>query len=155
MRFGWGQETRHNFGAYGEGYGHVLLLDLDELIEPVSAGVSLRGAGSHDGVPVSAAIEQAHEAGATVIWAHNDFGLEDIPNWVTRRVHAQNAFDGERRFDVNTARGLIQEMSESMNVLSAKTVFADEAARQDVLDVYRQGIDALRHQVRVKAEDGS
>ncbi|MDE0064800.1 MAG: CehA/McbA family metallohydrolase [Gammaproteobacteria bacterium] len=331
LRFGWGQETRHNFGAYGEGYGHVLLLDLDELIQPVSTGVSLRGAGSHDGVPVAAAIERAHESGATVIWAHNDFGLEDIPNWVAQRVHAQNVFDGgddthydasfyryldlglkipfstgtdwfmtdlmrvyvqvggeltieswlrelragrsfitngpllylnadtnadmnadnhaigdtiegrigdavrvvaravgradfkrleivyngrvihasatrkqgpafhagidfpleitgpgwmavripwhnntnrlgevlrahtspiyievdgERRFDVNTARGLVQEMSESMNVLSAKGVFADEAARQAVLDVYRQGMDRLRRQVRDHVEEG-
>ncbi len=323
LQFGWGQETRHNFGAFGEGYGHVLLLDLDALIEPVSTGVSLRGAGSHDGVPVAAAIEQAHELGATVIWAHNDFGLEDIPNWVAHRVHAQNIFDGgdashydtsfyryldlglqvpfstgtdwfmtdlmrvfvqvegeptieswlrelragrsfitngpllylnagnhaigdvidgrvgdvvrviarsigradfkrlelvyngrvihaaaarkqgqafnaeidfpleitepgwmavripwhnntnmlgevlrahtspiyievdgERRFDINTARGLIEEMRESMNTLLAKGVFANEGDRQAVLDVYRQGIDMLERQVRTTAATG-
>ncbi len=323
LQFGWGQETRHNFGAFGEGYGHVLLLDLDERIEPVSTGVSLVGKGSHDGVPVAAAIEQAHEADATVIWAHNDFGLEDIPNWLAGRVHAQNTFDGgdashydtsfyryldlglevpfstgtdwfmmdlmrvfvhvedeltvdswlrelqagrsfitngpllyfnagnhaigdtidaqmgdlvqvraravgradfkrlelvyngrvihaaatrnrgqtfdagiefpleitepgwlavripwhnntnrlgkvlrahsspiyietdgERRFDINTARGLVQEMRESMNVLSAKGVFPDEADRQSVLDVYRQGIETLQRRVRAHAEGG-
>ena len=322
LRFGWGQETRHNFGAYGEGYGHVLLLDLDELIQPVSTGVSLLGLDGHDGVPVAAAIEQAHEAGATVIWAHNDFGLEDIPHQVARRVHAQNIFDGgdathydasfyryldlgltvpfstgtdwfmtdlmrvfvkvegtltveswlrelragrsfitngpllflnagdhvigdtingavgdvvrvtaravgradykrvelvyngrvvhaaatgragqtfdaeidfpleitgpgwiaaripwhnntnllgevlrahtspiylvvdgERRFDVNTARGLIREMRESMDVASAKGVFPTEEARQAVLDVYRRGIGTLEGQVRAHAGD--
>ena len=323
LQFGWGQETRHNFGAFGEGYGHVLLLDLDDLVEPVSTGVSLRGPGGHDGVPVAAAIEQAHEVGATVIWAHNDFGLEDIPNWVAHRVHAQNIFDGgdhthydasfyryldlglkvpfstgtdwfmtdlmrvfvkvegaltveswlrelkagrsfitngpllylnagdhaigdtidaragdvvrvtarsigradfkklelvhngrvihasaarnvgqtfhaeldyplkitgpgwiavripwhnnvnllgevlrahtspiyievdgERRFDINTARGLMQEMRESMNVLSAKGIFANEGGRQAVLDVYRQGADRLERQIAAIAEEG-
>ena len=322
LQFGWGQETRHNFGAYGEGYGHVLLLDLDELIQPVSTGVSLVGPDGHDGVPVAAAIEQAYDVGATVIWAHNDFGLEDISHHVARRVHAQNIFDGgddthydasfyryldlglevpfstgtdwfmtdlmrvfvkvegaltveswlrelragrsfitngpllylnadnraigdtidgamgdvvhvtgravgradykrleliyngrvvhaaatrregqtfnakidfplevtgpgwiaaripwhnntnllgevlrahtspiylevegERRFDVNTARGLIREMRESMDVASAKGVFPDEGARQDVLDVYRRGIDTLERQVRAHADD--
>lgn len=322
LRFGWGQETRHNFGAFGEGYGHVLLLDLEELIEPVSAGVSLLGPGSRDGVPVAAAIEQAHEVGATVIWAHNDFGLEDIPHWVARRVHAQNTFDGgdrthydtsfyryldlglnvpfstgtdwfmsdlmrvfvrvegaltveswlrelkagrsfitngpllylnadnhaigdtiearagdlvrvsarsvgradfkrlelvyngrvvhtsaarrhgqmfqaemdfplevtgpgwlavripwhnnanmlgevlrahtspiylevdgARRFDINTARGLVREMRESMNILSAKGAFADDGGRQAVLDVYRQGIDRLERRIGSAAEE--
>ena len=94
LQFGWGQETRHNFGAFGEGYGHVLLLDLDALIKPVSTGVSLNGEGYTDGVPIAPAIKQAHEVDATVVWAHNDFGLEDIPNWVASRVHAQNIFDG-------------------------------------------------------------
>ena len=94
LRFGWGQETRHNFGEFGEGYGHALLLDLDELIEPVSIGPGIMGAGSTDGTPLLAAIKQAQEAGATVIWAHNDFGHEDVPNWLAGRVHAQNIFDG-------------------------------------------------------------
>ena len=29
-----------------------------------------------------------------MIWAHNLFGFEDIPNWITGRVHANNIFDG-------------------------------------------------------------
>src|SRR5947208_1324858 len=33
-----GEEHRHNFGAYGQGYGHVMFLDLDKLVEPVSLG---------------------------------------------------------------------------------------------------------------------
>ena len=324
LQFGWGQETRHNFGAFGEGYGHVLLLDLDDLIEPVSTGVSLQGEESTDGVPIAPAIEQAHDVDATVIWAHNDFGLEDIPNWVAGRIHAQNTFDGgdvthydtsfyryldlglevpfstgtdwfmsdllrvfvhvegeltitswleslragrsfitngpilylkagshaigdtidaqvgdvvqvnarsigradfkrlelvyngrviqasatrregdafvaeidlpfeirdpgwiavripwqnnsnmlgevlrahtspiyvqvdgERHFDFNTARGLIQEMRESMEVVLAKGVFANEGEQQAVLDVYRQGIHMLERRIRARAGSGS
>ena len=34
VRFGNGQEHRHNFGAYGEGYGHVMLLNLQQLVRP-------------------------------------------------------------------------------------------------------------------------
>ncbi len=32
-----------------------------------------------------------------MIWAHNLFGFEDIPNWITGRVHANNIFDGSAR----------------------------------------------------------
>jgi len=36
--FGNGEEHRHNFGAGGEGFGHVMLLDILKRIEPVSIG---------------------------------------------------------------------------------------------------------------------
>ncbi len=32
-----------------------------------------------------------------MIWAHNLYGFEDIPNWITGRVHANNIFDGSHR----------------------------------------------------------
>ena len=41
MRLGHGEEHRHNFGAYGEGYGHILLLDIPYIIRPVSVGPGL------------------------------------------------------------------------------------------------------------------
>lgn len=94
LQFGWGEELRHNFGAYGEGYGHALLLDLQELIRPVSLGPSLLGPDATDGGTIQAGLDRARAAGATNIWAHNDFGLEDIPDWVTQRLDAQNDFDG-------------------------------------------------------------
>jgi hypothetical protein len=39
-------------------------------------------------------IERAHDIGATVIWCHNAWGLEDIPSWLTGRLEANNIFDG-------------------------------------------------------------
>jgi hypothetical protein len=91
--FGNGQEHRHNFGPYGEGYGHVMFLNLTQLIQPVSLGPGLMQQGTDD-VPLRAGIQRAAADGATVIWCHNTFGVEDIPSWVSGVLHAQNIFDG-------------------------------------------------------------
>jgi hypothetical protein len=93
IKFGNGQEHRHNFGPGGEGFGHVMLLDILKQIEPVSIGPGIMKEGT-DGIPLQRGIRTAREQGATVIWCHNTFGHEDIPNWVTGLVHAQNIFDG-------------------------------------------------------------
>jgi hypothetical protein len=91
--FGNGEEHRHNFGTGGEGFGHVMLLNILKLIQPVSVGSGIMKEGT-DGIPLQRGIRTALEDGATVIWCHNTFGHEDIPNWVTGLVHAQNIFDG-------------------------------------------------------------
>ncbi len=100
--FGNGEEHRHNFlntgdapgqSFSGEGYGHVMFLDLKKLIRPVSIGRGIMKEGT-DGRPLQAGIDEARKQGATVLWCHNTFGLEDIPNWATGRPHAQNIFDG-------------------------------------------------------------
>ena len=39
--FGNGEEHRHNFAGFGQGYGHVMLLDIKKLILPVSIGPGL------------------------------------------------------------------------------------------------------------------
>jgi len=91
--FGNGEEHRHNFGPGGEGFGHVMLLNILKRIEPVSIGPGIMKAGT-DGIPLARGIRTARQDGATVIWCHNTFGHEDIPNWVSGLVHAQNIFDG-------------------------------------------------------------
>jgi len=93
LHFGHGQEHRHNFGAHGEGFGHILLLDLPYIIHPVSIGPGITQRGS-DAPPLQQGIDKARSLGGKVIWAHNLYGFEDIPNWVTGRVHANNIFDG-------------------------------------------------------------
>jgi len=101
LLFGNGEEHRHNFDikgeghghAYGEGYGHVMFLDLLRKIEPASLGSGIMGAGS-DGTPLQKGVREARGDGATIIWCHNKFGHEDIPNWVEGLVDAQNIFDG-------------------------------------------------------------
>ena len=96
--FGWGQEHRHNFGTGEQGYGHVMLLNLLKLIRPVSIGPGIMGAGN-DGRPLQTGIRQARTDGGTVIWCHNAFGHEDLPNWMAGLVDAQNIFDGGSRGD--------------------------------------------------------
>ncbi len=107
--FGNGEEHRHNFlnpgeepgkSFEGEGYGHVMFLNILKLIQPVSIGRGITGTGT-DGVPLQRGIDEARKDGATVLWCHNTFGLEDIPNWVTGRPHAQNIFDGDAPTDGN------------------------------------------------------
>ncbi len=92
-RFGWGAELRHNFAEYSIGYGHVLLLDLERLVEPVSIGPILAGT-EVDAPGLAAGMAEARAQRATVIWAHGGEGYEDLPSWVLGRVDAQNLFDG-------------------------------------------------------------
>jgi hypothetical protein len=96
LHLGYGEELRHNFDAYGEGYGHILLLDIPIIIRPVSIGPGLSDA-KFDAPALQGGIDQAREAKGIVIWAHNRYGFEDIPNWITGRVHANNIYDGSER----------------------------------------------------------
>jgi hypothetical protein len=93
VTFGWGEEMRHNFGAGGEGYGHVMLLNLRRLVEPVSIGPGIAGA-AHDFPPLRPGLEKVRAEGGSVLWCHNAFGFEDVPSWLAGLVHAQNIFDG-------------------------------------------------------------
>lgn len=92
-QFGNGEEHRHNFGAGGQGYGHVMFLNIEKLIQPVSIGPGIMKEGT-DGRPLRDGIDAARADGATVIWCHNRFGLEDVPNWLAARLDAQNIHDG-------------------------------------------------------------
>ena len=53
-----GEEHRHNFEAYGQGYGHVMFLDIDRLVKPVSLGPGITGAGDDDR-PLRGGIDEA------------------------------------------------------------------------------------------------
>lgn len=88
-----GEEHRHNFAGFGQGYGHVMFLDLVKLIRPVSIGPGIMREGT-DGLPLQRGIREARRDGAAVIWCHNKFGLEDIPNWMAGLLDAQNINDG-------------------------------------------------------------
>lgn len=94
--FGNGEEHRHNFSGFGQGYGHVMLLNIRELIQPVSIGPGIMKTGT-DGIPLTRGIQKARKDGATAIWCHNVFGLEAEPNWILGRLDAMNIYDGGRR----------------------------------------------------------
>jgi hypothetical protein len=91
-----GEEHRHNFGGYGEGYGHVMFLNLKTLVKPVSLGPGITG-GGFDDHPLRTGIDDARKQGSTVFWCHNGFGVEDVLNVLTGRLDALNVFDGSRR----------------------------------------------------------
>ncbi len=90
-----GEEHRHNFGAWAEGYGHVMFLNIKELVKPVSIGPGITGAGFDD-LPLRPGIDNAKKQGGTVIWCHNTNGVEDVLCALTKRFDALNVFDGSR-----------------------------------------------------------
>lgn len=94
--FGWGEEHRHNSSGHDEGYGHVMLLDIKQLVQPVSIGPGIMKQGT-DGIPLSRGIQTARKDKATVIWCHNAWGTEATPNIIQGDVHALNIFDGGTR----------------------------------------------------------
>jgi hypothetical protein len=57
---------------------------------------------------------------------------------------------GRTIFDVKTARGIIEEMQASMDAIREQAVFANDSEREQVLDVYRRGIQALEEQIRTQ-----
>ncbi|MBM4070954.1 MAG: hypothetical protein FJ271_18695 [Planctomycetes bacterium] len=90
-----GEEYRHNFKAQGQGYGHVMFLDMRKHILPASLGPGITGKG-FDEKALAAGIDAARKQGATIIWCHNSFGHEDVVNAIAGRLHALNVFDGSR-----------------------------------------------------------
>lgn len=96
VTFSFGEEHRHNFGPGGEGYGHVMFLNIKELIRPVSIGPGIMGQG-HDWPSLRRGIDQARQDGATTIWCHNAFGFEEVPDWIAGVLDAHNIFDGGSR----------------------------------------------------------
>jgi hypothetical protein len=90
-----GEEHRHNFLGFGEGYGHVMFLNIREFIKPASLGPGITGGGFDDS-PLRPGIDNAKNQGGTIIWCHNTLGHEDVLNALTGRMHALNVFDGSR-----------------------------------------------------------
>lgn len=100
VQFGNGEEHRHNFSGFGQGYGHVMLLDINKLVQPVSIGPGIMKDGT-DGLPLTRGISQAKRDGATTIWCHNVFGLESEANWILGKLDAMNIYDGGQRAGYN------------------------------------------------------
>jgi hypothetical protein len=90
-----GEEHRHNFEAQGQGYGHVMLLNIKQLVKPVSLGRGITKAGFDDRA-LAPGIAEARKQGGTVIWCHNTFGHEGLPRALAGQLDALNVFDGSR-----------------------------------------------------------
>lgn len=85
-----GEETRHN--AHHGGYGHVMLLNLRNLVEPVSRG-DLVSAFDPDYPPLCYACDEAKTQGGIVIWCHNGNGMEAPVAAALGKLDAFNLFD--------------------------------------------------------------
>ena len=87
-----GEETRHNAEAWTNGYGHLMLVNLTSLVEPLSRGVLVDDA-SPDYPPLVDACRAARGQGGLAIWCHNGTGME------APVAAALDALDGFNLFD--------------------------------------------------------
>ena len=88
-----GEENRHNAnGSHGVGYGHIMLLNIRNVIEPVSRGL-LVDPFDPDYPPLSYACDDTRRQGGVVIWCHNGRGMEAPVAAILGKVDAFNLFD--------------------------------------------------------------
>ncbi len=87
-----GEETRHNREARVEGYGHLMLINLERLVEPLSRGLLVDDA-TPDYPPLIDACREARRQGGLAIWCHNGIGME------APVAAALGALDGINLFD--------------------------------------------------------
>ena len=87
-----GEETRHNSTPREIGYGHVMLLGLESLVEPMSRG-ALVDDDNPDYPPLVDACDEAHAQGGIAIWCHSGRGMEAPVAAVLGKLDAFNLFD--------------------------------------------------------------
>jgi hypothetical protein len=87
-----GEETRHNRTPWGTGYGHVMLLGLQEVVPPLSRGI-LVDDDDPDYPPLVDACDAAHAQGGLAIWCHNGNGMEAPVAAALGKLDAFNLFD--------------------------------------------------------------
>ena len=87
-----GEETRHNREVRLEGYGHLMLINLERLVEPLSRGLLVDDA-TPDYPPLIDACREARRQGGLAIWCHNGIGME------APVAAALGALDGFNLFD--------------------------------------------------------
>jgi len=89
-----GEENRHNTPAGTEprGYGHIMLLRIKEVVDPVSRGYLVDDV-DPDYPPLCYACDEAHRQGGIVIWCHNGNGMEAPVAAALGKLDAFNLFD--------------------------------------------------------------
>ena len=87
-----GEESRHNQEPWSIGYGHIMLVNIRELVEPMSRGVLVDDS-SPDYPPLMDAIDGAHGQGGTVLWCHNAQGMEAPIAAILGKLDGINLFD--------------------------------------------------------------
>jgi hypothetical protein len=90
-----GEENRHygDNSPWGFGYGHVMFLNLRNLVQPVSRGHTLAAQFDPDYPPLCFCCDEAREQGGIVIWCHNGRGMEAPIAAVMGKLDAFNLFD--------------------------------------------------------------
>ncbi len=90
-----GEENRHygEKSPWGFGYGHVMFLNIRNLVQPVSRGHTLAGQFDPDYPPLCFCCDETREQGGIVIWCHNGRGMEAPVAAALGKLDAFNLFD--------------------------------------------------------------
>ena len=90
-----GEENRHygENSPWGFGYGHVMFLNIRNLIQPVSRGHILTAQFDPDYPPLCFCCDEARDQGGIVIWCHNGRGMEAPIAAALGKLDAFNLFD--------------------------------------------------------------
>ena len=87
-----GEESRHNDEPFHIGYGHIMLVNIQQLVEPMSRGILVDDA-SPDYPPLVDACDRARDQGGVVLWCHNADGMEAPVAAMLGRLDGLNLFD--------------------------------------------------------------
>jgi hypothetical protein len=87
-----GEESRHNDTPWHIGLGHIMLINIRQLVEPVSRGVLVDDA-SPDYPPLIDACDATRRQGGLVLWCHNANGMEAPVAAALGRLDGLNLFD--------------------------------------------------------------
>ncbi|MBI2940836.1 MAG: CehA/McbA family metallohydrolase [Chloroflexi bacterium] len=87
-----GEESRHNDEPWRIGLGHIMLINIRQLVEPISRGILVDDA-SPDYPPLIDACDAARAQGGLVLWCHNANGMEAPVAAALGRLDGINLFD--------------------------------------------------------------
>ncbi|MCI0441489.1 MAG: CehA/McbA family metallohydrolase [Chloroflexi bacterium] len=142
-----GEESRHNREPWAIGYGHIMLLNIRNVVEPLSRGV-LVDAFDPDYPPLSYACDDAHRQGGVVIWCHNGQGMEAPVAAALGKLDAFNLFDpnwNDAEYDIyykmlNAGLKLPASTGSDWFISSANRVYAHTGGGFE----YEPWLDALK-----------
>ncbi len=87
-----GEESRHNDEPWRIGLGHIMLINIPNIVEPISRGVLVDDA-SPDYPPLIDACDETRSKGGLVLWCHNANGMEAPVAAALGRLDGLNLFD--------------------------------------------------------------
>jgi hypothetical protein len=87
-----GEESRHNIEPWKIGLGHIMLINIRELVAPMSRGLLVDDA-HPDYPPLVDACDTARAQGGLVLWCHSGNGMEAPVAAALGRLHGLNLFD--------------------------------------------------------------
>jgi hypothetical protein len=87
-----GEESRHNDEPWRIGLGHIMLINIKNVVEPISRGILVDDS-SPDYPPLVDACDAAHAQRGLVLWCHNANGMEAPVAAALGRLDGLNLFD--------------------------------------------------------------